>query len=105
MIDRKQASSAPDFVVIGPESAEPFVRWWKEKKMPFPGIPDPKHDIANLYSQKFKLFKLGRMPALAVIDKETRVRFMHYANSMSDIPPDEQILDLLRQLKATDGEV
>ena len=66
--------------------------------MPLIGIPDPKHDIAQLYSQQFKLLKGGRLPALAVIDKDTKIRLMHYADSPGDIPADEEILSLLDNL-------
>ena len=38
--------------------------------MPFTGIPDPKHKIADLYGQEVSITKLGRMPAQMVIDKQ-----------------------------------
>jgi len=66
--------------------------------MPFVGTADPKHVIANLYGQKVKLLKLGRMPALMVIDKEGKIRYQHYGDSMSDIPSNEEILSLLDNL-------
>ena len=66
--------------------------------MPFIGIPDPTHEIAKLYSQESKILKGGRMPALSVIDIEGKIRFMHYGDSMSDIPADEDMLALLDNL-------
>jgi len=66
--------------------------------MPFPGIPDPEHKIAGLYGQKVKFLKLGRMPALVIIDKRGRIRYGHYGESMSDIPTDDQLLSLLDEL-------
>ena len=66
--------------------------------MPFVGIADPEHVIAKMYGQKVNLLKMGRMPALAVIDKEQKIRFMHYGSSMSDIPQDEVIFSLLDEL-------
>ena len=91
-----------EVIAIGPEGAEPFTQWWLEHKMPFVGIPDPRHVIAKLYSQKFNLLKGGRLPALAVIDKEAKIRLMHYADSLSDIPSDEQILALLVEINRKD---
>ena len=38
------------------------------------------------------------MPALSVIDIEGKIRFMHYGDSMSDIPADEDVLTLLDNL-------
>ena len=92
-----------EVIAVGPEDAKAFTNWWHEHQMPFIGIPDPKHDIAKLYSQEFKLLKGGRMPALAVIDKKGKIRFMHYGDSMSDIPSDEEILSLLEALNKEEG--
>ena len=44
------------------------------------------------------LFKLGRVPALMVIDKKGQVRFQQYSNSMSDIPENGLILGLLDKM-------
>ena len=87
-----------EIIAIGPEDANTFSNWWHEHQMPFVGIPDPKHDIARLYNQQFKLLRGGRMPALAVIDINGRVRLMHYADSPGDIPSNQQILSLLDEL-------
>ena len=40
----------------------------------------------------------GRLPALAVIDTEGKIRLMHYADLPSDIPSDEEVLSLLDNL-------
>jgi peroxiredoxin Q/BCP len=87
-----------EIITIGPEDAKSFTGWWHEHQMPFTGIPDPTHDIAKLFSQESKIFKGGRMPALSVIDIAGKIRFMHYGDSMSDIPPDEEVLTLLDNL-------
>ena len=39
--------------------------------------------------------KLGRMPALFVIDRNGAVAFAQYGKSMSDIPKNSEILKLL----------
>jgi peroxiredoxin len=96
---QKFIDSDTEIMAIGPEDVAEFTKWWHAHKMPFTGIPDPKHLITEkLYSQETKLFKGGRMPALAVIDKDSRIRFMHYADSMSDIPSNEEVLTLLDKL-------
>jgi peroxiredoxin len=85
-------------IAVGPESAGAFSRFWLAEKMPFTGIPDPRHTIAKLFRQEVSLLKLGRMPALFVIDKMGKVRYRHYGTSMSDIPEDTEILSLLDDL-------
>ena len=87
-----------EIITIGPEDADGFTKWWHEHQMPFIGIPDPKHDIAKLYNQEFKLLRGGRLPSLSVIDKESKIRLMHYAELPGDIPSDEQVLALLDNL-------
>ena len=85
-------------VVVGPENAKAFTKYWDENNLPFIGLPDPKHSVLKLYGQEIKLFKLGRMPALVIIDKHGMVRFVHYGHSMSDIPENADVLETLQSL-------
>lgn len=87
-----------EIVVIGPEDQTTFARYWEKEALPYIGLPDPEHRVADLYGQQVKLLKLGRMPALLVIDKLGQIRYRHYANSMRDIPPNDEILALLDEL-------
>ncbi len=87
-----------EVIVVGPEDAEAFARYWEENRLPFVGLPDPKHTVLKLYGQEVNLFKLGRMPAQAIIDRDGIVRWVHYGHSMSDIPSNDELLALLREL-------
>jgi peroxiredoxin len=87
-----------EVVVVGPDDEKAFQEYWQKEKIPFVGLADPKHSVANRYGQEIKLLKMGRMPALMVVDKEGEVRFMHYGSAMYDIPPDNQILGILDTL-------
>ena len=84
-----------EIVVVGPEDAKAFGRYWQKESLPFTGLPDPKHSVLKLYGQEVNLFKLGRMPAQVLIDKEGIARYVHYGHSMSDIPPNEELLALI----------
>ena len=95
---RKFVDRQAEVIAIGPEGAKAFSDFWISQNMPFVGIPDPRHTIAKLFGQKVKLLKMGRMPALIVIDKKGRIRYGHYGDSMSDIPTDKEILSLLDDL-------
>ena len=86
-----------EIVVIGPEGAEEFRKYWQENDLPFIGLPDPEHKVLKLYGQEVKLFKLGRLPAQMLIDKAGMLRYVHYGHSMSDIPSNEEILSLIGQ--------
>jgi peroxiredoxin len=85
-------------IAIGPEDEDSFTRWWLKHKMPFIGIPDPEHKVADLYGQQVKVLRLGRMPELVVVDKQGNMRFKHQGQAMSDIPSNEEVLALLDEL-------
>ena len=86
-------------VVIGPDDVEAFKRYWQKEDLPFIGLPDPKHTVLKLYGQQVKIFKFGRMPAQMLVDKAGVLRYVHYGHSMSDIPPNDELLDLIDSLQ------
>jgi peroxiredoxin Q/BCP len=85
-------------LVLGPENAEAFEKYFRENDLPFVGLPDPKASVLKLYGQEVNLFKLGRMPAQVIVDKEGAARFAHYGHSMSDIPENAELLGLLDEI-------
>ncbi len=85
-------------IVVGPESPKAFENYWKSNDLPFTGLPDPKASVLKLYGQEVNLFKLGRMPAQVIVDREGMVRYVHYGHSMSDIPANDELLGLLEAL-------
>ncbi len=85
-------------VVVGPEDAAAFKEYWEKNELPFVGLPDPKVSVLKLYGQEVNLFKLGRMPAQIIVDKEGIARFVHYGHSMSDIPENSELFALLDQI-------
>jgi len=89
-----------EVIVVGPENQDAFKTFWRENNLPFTGLPNPNHSVLRLFGQEIKLFKLGRMPAQVIVDKAGMVRYVHYGNSMSDIPDSEEILTLLDKLIA-----
>ncbi len=82
-------------LVVGPEDKTAFESYWLENDLPFIGLPDPEHKVLKLYGQEVNLFKLGRMPAMVIIDKTGQARFVHYGHSMSDIPGNKEVLQTL----------
>lgn len=91
-------------IVVGPENAQAFEDYWQKNDLPFIGLPDPKASVLRLYGQEVNLFKLGRMPAQLIVDKDGMVRFVHYGHNMSDIPENKELLALLDQLNTSGGE-
>lgn len=68
--------------------------------MPFVGLSDPKSRVSDTYQQEVNLLKLGRMPAIFVIDLEGNIRYLHYGDAMWDIPDNKEILGVLDQIIA-----
>lgn len=87
-----------EIVVVGPEDANAFKLFWKTYKLPFIGLPDPTYSVLKLYGQEVNLFKLGRLPAQVIIDKRGIARYAHYGHAMNDIPENEEVLQILRDL-------
>ena len=95
---QRYVESNTEVIVIGPEGAEDFTKWWHDHKMPFVGVPDPNHSIAKLYNQEIKLFYGGRLPAMVVIDKDFNIRASYFSDSPGDIPSNTEVLSLLDSL-------
>jgi peroxiredoxin len=87
-------------LVIGPENATAFARYFSEHDLPFTGLPDPKHTVLVLYGQQINLFKLGRMPAQLLVDKAGMVRCIHYGHNMADIPSNAEMLAMIDEINA-----
>jgi peroxiredoxin len=90
-------------LVIGPEDSASFASYFSENQLPFLGLPDPKHSVLKLYGQEVKLFKFGRMPAQAIIDREGIVRYVHYGKSMRDIPSNRELLSLIDEINESES--
>ena len=58
----------------------------------------PDKRVSKLYKQEVNLFKLGRMPLNAVVDRKGVIRFIHYGISMADIPDNETLLEVIEQI-------
>lgn len=88
-----------EILVVGPDPQFAFKMYWAKEKMPFAGLSDSSHEVADLYEQQVKLLKFGRMPALMIVDKKGRIRFAHYAANMRDYPELQEMLDVLDELR------
>jgi peroxiredoxin Q/BCP len=87
-----------EVIAVGPDSRRAFKDYWQANEMPFIGLADPNHVVAKQYSQEVNLLKFGRIPAQLLIDKSGTIRYLHYSNSMSDIPDNQEIFELLDEI-------
>lgn len=94
----KFTAQGAEIVVVAPEDREGLRTFWQRLELPFVGLFDPLHAVADRYGQEVNMMKLGRMPALFVVDKLGRLRYQHYGKNMGDIPRNSEILKLLEEL-------
>jgi peroxiredoxin Q/BCP len=87
-----------EVIALGPDGPNAFKRYWEENQMPFIGLADIHSKVAEQYQQEVNLFKLGRMPAQVIVDRQGKVRYSHYGDSMSDIPENDTILALIEKI-------
>jgi peroxiredoxin len=88
-----------EILVMGPDGPNAFRRYWQNEQIPFIGLADLKNQIADLYNQEVNWLKLGRMPAIVVVDKEGNIRYRHYGRSMADIPENQVLFKILDEIK------
>ena len=85
-------------LIIGPDGPNAYKRYWAQEQMPCIGLADIGNRVADQYNQEVNLLKLGRMPAMFIVDQDCKIRYTHYGKSMSDIPEDGAILAKLDDL-------
>lgn len=52
--------------------------------MPFQAVADQK--LLQLLGQEINWLKMGRMPALILVDRTGRILYEHHGQSMRDLP-------------------
>ena len=90
-----------EILAVGPNDETTFQRYWHDEAIPFVGLPDPGHEVARMYRQEVNLFKLGRMPLNCIVDMNGYVRYVRYGTSMRDIPSNEELLQVIDELKTS----
>jgi peroxiredoxin Q/BCP len=93
--DQAFSSLKTTVVVVAPHDAETVAEYWKREALPMIGLPDQEGRLAELYGQEWRLLKLGRMPALFLIDRKGTLAYAHYGESMADIPKNSEMLRIL----------
>lgn len=87
-----------EIVVVNPEDVAETKAFAQNLALPFLMLVDPNHEVANRYGQEVNLLKLGRLPALVVLDRDGVMRYEHHANSMMDTAKNSDVLAVLDRL-------
>lgn len=64
----------------------------------YPVFYDKSKKVVKMLKQEVIAKKLGRMPALLVVDKKGIIQYAYFSDSMKDIPENEVILEVLRKI-------
>ena len=92
------AARKATIIVVAPHDSEKVKKYWSKETLPYIGIPDADGVLGRLYGQQVNWMKLGRMPALFIVDKAGKITFAQYGKSMSDIPSNSTLLEVLDSL-------
>ncbi len=92
---QKFTAKGASLVVVAPHTPDKVLEYWEKEKLPMLGVPDEGGKLAALYGQEWKLLKLGRMPAIFVVDQRGELVFVHFGKNMADIPNNDSMLEVL----------
>jgi peroxiredoxin Q/BCP len=87
-----------EVLVVNPGEMADVKAFSESLNLPFPMLVDPGHEVANRSGQEVNRLKLGRMPALVVLDRDGVVRYEHRGGSMMDTPKNSDVLAVLDRL-------
>jgi peroxiredoxin len=85
-------------LAIAPEDLASTRKYLERNPMPFALLPDPDHVVFDRYDVISTMLSLGQRPALFVIDGDGTVRYNQVGVQQWQIPPNEEILGVLRGL-------
>ena len=83
---------------ILPDNLENAKNFESEFAKVYPIYYDSKKKVNKMLKQEVKPLKLGRMPALLIINKRGIIKYAHYSDSMDDIPKNEELFEVLKKI-------
>jgi peroxiredoxin Q/BCP len=95
--DRFTALGA-EVLAISAESPARSEAYLRSHPLPYPTLVDADHKVFDAYDVTSRLISLGQRPALFVIDAEGVVRFEEVGAQQYNIPPNDEVLQVLGSL-------
>ena len=87
-----------EVIAISAERAGAAEAYLRSHPLPYPVAVDADHTTFDAYDVTSRMLSLGQRPGLFVIDADGVVRFDSIGTQQWQIPPDEQVLEILRSL-------
>lgn len=86
-------------VAIAPEGQSALPRYAARGPFPFPIVGDVDHRTFDAYDVASRALSLGQRPAVFVVDRDGIVRFDSVGTQQWQIPTNDAVLDVLRELR------
>lgn len=86
-------------VAIAPEGVSALPRYMARGPFPFPIVGDVDHRTFDAYDVASRALSLGQRPAVFVVDRDGTVRFDSVGTQQWQIPTNDAVLDVLRELR------
>jgi peroxiredoxin len=67
----------------------------KYAKGQFPIYYDEENEAARKLHQEIIWYRFGRMPGMLIVDKAGTIKYAYYGDSMSDIPKNQDVLEVI----------
>ncbi|MFX1375788.1 MAG: peroxiredoxin family protein [Promethearchaeota archaeon] len=87
-----------EIVAILPDKLENAKQFELNFVKNFPLYYDKNKEVNKLLKQEVKFLKMGRMPAILIIDTQGIIRYAYYGDSMDDIPENEELFAILEKI-------
>jgi thioredoxin-dependent peroxiredoxin len=88
-----------EVLAVSAERPEASAAYLRSHPLPYPIAVDADHRVFDAYDVTSRMLSLGQRPGLFVIDAEGMVRFDSIGVQQWQIPPNEQVLEVLEGLR------
>jgi thioredoxin-dependent peroxiredoxin len=89
---------AAEVVAISAEGVEAGEAYLRSHPLPYPVVVDADHQIFDAYDVTSRMMSLGQRPGLFVVDADGVIRFDSVGAQQWQIPPNENVLEVLGNL-------
>jgi peroxiredoxin len=88
-----------EIVAIAPDTMNNAQSYFKDNRLPFPGLVDNELEVYQQFDVQSKLISLGQRPGLFIIDMQGITRYAYLGSQQWEIPSNKIVLEQLQQLQ------
>jgi len=95
---QRLTSLGAEVIAISAEGAAAGEAYLRSHPLPYPVAVDADHQTFDAYDVTSRMMSLGQRPGLFVVDGDGTIRFDSIGVQQWQIPPNEQVLEVLESL-------